>query len=410
MEQNKLFRKAALEKLASPERLDVLMQVTSPVGWLALGSIAFILGCVVAWSIFGSMPERIDAQGILMSGGGLREVTANGEGVLAKLSIKVNDTVKAGQIIAEITQGGNDDAIRAAQLNYENAQRDATMSSLDDQSTIAGLRATMAGTQSDIDRTNLDLAKSKDELARLQDQLAQGYTTRARVQNAERDVSGLQSRITGLQASLNSVNAQIRTSEQRIRQRQANVEAARLRLEATMHSVATTTQITANVDGRVIEVNKNLGDRVRPGEALARIEPPSSALTAVVFVDAGTGKRITPGKIAQISPSTVKREEYGFLEGKVQSVGEFPVTPQAAMSILSNSSLAQELIGNSSKLEMRAAIDPDPNAVSGYRWSSSGGPPFKISSGTKVVVSVIVDQKRPISQVLPILRRTIGAG
>ena len=35
MSENPLFRKAALEKLASPERLDVLMQVHLAEGWLA---------------------------------------------------------------------------------------------------------------------------------------------------------------------------------------------------------------------------------------------------------------------------------------------------------------------------------------------------------------------------------------
>ena len=45
-EQNPLFRKAALDKLASPERLDVLMQVTSPKGWLALLMMGIILSSV----------------------------------------------------------------------------------------------------------------------------------------------------------------------------------------------------------------------------------------------------------------------------------------------------------------------------------------------------------------------------
>ena len=32
LDPRKLFRKKALEKLSSPERLDVMMQVTSPLG------------------------------------------------------------------------------------------------------------------------------------------------------------------------------------------------------------------------------------------------------------------------------------------------------------------------------------------------------------------------------------------
>ena len=57
---------------------------------------------------------------------------------------------------------------------------------------------------------------------------------------------------------------------------------------------------------------------------------------------------------AQISPSTVKREEFGFMKGTVSYIGEYPVTPQAVQSVVANQALAQELIGNSSKLEMPA--------------------------------------------------------
>ena len=33
-----LFRKASIDKVSSPEQLDLLMRVTSPVGWLAAES------------------------------------------------------------------------------------------------------------------------------------------------------------------------------------------------------------------------------------------------------------------------------------------------------------------------------------------------------------------------------------
>jgi HlyD family secretion protein len=43
MSQNPLFRKAAIDKLSSPERLDVLMEVTSPAGWVALWTLGGVL-------------------------------------------------------------------------------------------------------------------------------------------------------------------------------------------------------------------------------------------------------------------------------------------------------------------------------------------------------------------------------
>ncbi|MEY4095680.1 MAG: hypothetical protein RLZZ53_2879, partial [Acidobacteriota bacterium] len=36
----KIFRKVALDRLASPEQLDLLMEVTSPRSWIALVAVA----------------------------------------------------------------------------------------------------------------------------------------------------------------------------------------------------------------------------------------------------------------------------------------------------------------------------------------------------------------------------------
>ena len=46
-----MFRKAALDKLASPEQLDVLMQITSPRTWAMLYALAGLVLLVIVWSI-----------------------------------------------------------------------------------------------------------------------------------------------------------------------------------------------------------------------------------------------------------------------------------------------------------------------------------------------------------------------
>jgi HlyD family secretion protein len=400
-----LFRKAAMEKLASPERLDVLMQVTSPVGWIAILTIMGILGAAIAWSVLGSIPERMDAQGILMRGGGLREVKSNTDGVLTKFDLKLNDIVKDTQQIAEVSAGVQaDDSTKAARAKLDAAQRELQMGSIDDQSAKGTLTSQKINYQSELDRANQELAKFNEDLSTARERLSKGLITKARVDQIEMQVSGKQSQITSLKNQISNIDAQIRSIDERIRPRQRAVDAARLELEQTLHTVAEVTRINATVEGRVVEVKKSVGDRVRNGEVMAIVEPPSSTLEPIVFVSSSGGKRIKPGMEAQISPSTVKREEYGFMKGTVRSVSEYPVTPDAAMSYISNASLVQELLGSSSKLEMRAALIPDAKAPSGFQWSSSSGPPFKVDTGTRVTVSVVVDRKRPISYVLPILK------
>jgi len=119
MSENPLFRKAALDKLASPERLDVLMRVTSPMGWLALTTVAGILVGVIAWSIWGSIPERIDGQGVLLRGGANKEIRSTGSGTLASLDLKEGQLVRVGQVLGTISAAGNNEEVNVARTKVQ---------------------------------------------------------------------------------------------------------------------------------------------------------------------------------------------------------------------------------------------------------------------------------------------------
>jgi hypothetical protein len=63
---SEIYRRAALERLSSPEELDSLMQVTTPKGWLALLSLGGLILIAVLWGIFGRIPTKISGQGIIL--------------------------------------------------------------------------------------------------------------------------------------------------------------------------------------------------------------------------------------------------------------------------------------------------------------------------------------------------------
>ena len=61
--KKQIFRKVALERLSSPEQLDLVMQVTSPRSWIALSAVGLLLVTLVIWGILGSIPEKTQATG-----------------------------------------------------------------------------------------------------------------------------------------------------------------------------------------------------------------------------------------------------------------------------------------------------------------------------------------------------------
>jgi HlyD family secretion protein len=406
---NQLFRKAALDKLASPERLDVLMQVTSPKGWLALWTVGGVLLCVIAWSIFGSIPRRVDGAGILIRGGGLRELRAEGDGVLSKFDVVVGQELTEGQLVGEIARVQVEQSVAGAQTKYEQAMQELAAASAEDQSAIAQTRAQIARYESDIQRTEAQIRLKEADAADKRELLKKGLVTKARVDALEAEVLGLRSTLTGTRAQITQLYNSIQAIQQRTRAKATSVEFAKDELSRTSKTAASVTEVRCTVLGRVVEVKKRTGDRVQLGEALVLIEPPSVGLEPIVYVDSSIGKRIKPGMEAQIAPSTVKREEHGFMRGLIKSVGDYPVTPQAVQARVANQSLAQELLGDTAKIEVAAQLVPDKSTASGYQWSSSSGPPFKIDGGTRITVSVIYERRAPISLVLPIIRGTFGA-
>ena len=54
-----LFRKKALESRNPNVDLDSLIQVTTPMGWLALGACLILLVIVTIWGIFSTLLEEV---------------------------------------------------------------------------------------------------------------------------------------------------------------------------------------------------------------------------------------------------------------------------------------------------------------------------------------------------------------
>ncbi|NBD25152.1 NHLP bacteriocin system secretion protein [Paenibacillus glycinis] len=185
----------------------------------------------------------------------------------------------------------------------------------------------------------------------------------------------------------------------------AQIEGLRSAIDSARSDYANATRIVSPYTGRVLEVRSKLGATIGAGMPLLTIESgdkQAKALQAVLYLSLQEGKTILPGMQAEIAPSSVNREEFGFIRGRVTSVSEFPVTAQAMLVTLGNEALVGELSGRAAAL-LEVRIEPilDPRTVSGYKWSTGEGPPVEIDSGTLMSASIIVKQQKPITSVIP---------
>src|SRR5438067_1682615 len=101
-QQSPIFRRVAMERLSSPERLDLLLQVTQPRSWVALVTICAIVVLAAVWSIVGQVPTAITGRGLMVDEEGVLRVTAPLAGEVAEMRVRAGQVVREGDVVATI--------------------------------------------------------------------------------------------------------------------------------------------------------------------------------------------------------------------------------------------------------------------------------------------------------------------
>lgn len=411
-----IFRKVALERLSSPEQLDQLMQVTSPRGWLALGAVGALLASSLFWGVFGSIPTTADGGGILIRQGGVSSLVATAAGQVEDVLVAVGDVVEKGQPVARIRQ----EAL-LRQLADVRAKRADVEREYGDLLRYAGEQRSLKGRDIAQQRSNLersiqaverDIQILRERLAEEEKLLADGLITRQALLDTQQRLNDARNRLAAERLELSGLALTRLEAEQQLdEQLEARQNAIRdldLEMRELEAKLAEEVNIVAARDGRVLELLVDRGDVVNPGTQVLNLEVVSEDLVAVLFVPAEIGKRVRPGLAARISPSTVKREEHGYMLGEVTWVAAFPSTSRGMTRLLGNAELVSRLMEQGPPIQVNVRLEQDPSTPTGFRWSSSRGPSVEITSGTLAAGSVIVREERPIRLLIPRVREKLG--
>jgi HlyD family secretion protein len=428
--KDQIFRRVALERLSSPEQLDQLVPAMPFHLWLVLGPlVAIALGALI-WGWFGSIPSTVTGQALLVNRAGLSDATAKGTGRVTGLTVKSGDMVKAGQVLAHVLQPELADRIekgeeRLAELRaLESSQEPVRKESQSLAAAAADQQRSALLHQIEVATENIKIMR--DRLATQTQLLHDGLvterevlTTRSEMVSSEINVESLKSQLrqlelTRLDRSRGAKGESIHGAAQITEMERAQDSLIKLRDESST--------VAAPVDGRVVEVRSENGALVGQGQPVAIIErtvaaanSPNNAaqpaaplmLSVLAYIPAGQGKRVFPGMEARVVLASVKREEYGYLEGKVLGVSPYPVTPASMEVTLHNESLVRAMEAGGVAVEVQIALEAA-ETVSGYKWSTQSGPPNDLATGTPATVEIVVQRQRPMELVLPFLRKILG--
>jgi HlyD family secretion protein len=411
-----IFRKAALERLSSPEQLDKLMSITSPAAWLAVSAFGVLSVLIILWGLFGNIADKVTGRGILIRGGAVFDISAGAQGFVSQILVKPGDRIEPNQVVATVVQSDLELKIQLEQNKLKDLQaQDADIIAREDKNNTAQLKA-LATERASHESMVKDLSAqvgSVENQVHSQEELQQkGLVTQAAVLQARNNLYSIQGQLSQSQVRLQEIIAEeikiARETQEKRNDRKKDIDESSRQLKEYQTQREWTTKIRSPYRGQVIEKLVERGNPVTEKDRIVTLETEESPMQAVIYIPAGDGKKVRPGMQIQISPSTVKPEEYGFIIGQVNSVSFFPSTPDGMQRVLRNEQLAKELSQRGTAIEVSADLLADTHTVSGYKWSSPQGPPIEVFSGTLCNGNIVVDNKRPIEYVIPKIKETVG--
>ena len=351
MAEQQIFRRVSLERLSTPEQLDHLMQVTTPKGWYALWTLCGILLIALVWSVVGSLPTDISGPALIMPPRGVDDVYAPAAGVIREVLVKEGDLVEAGDVVARMEQ--------------KEMEEKGTRSKSEIELKVAATRSRIIALEKG--------AQSKREA------LALGLIAPSELDSTDNALASARSELKSLQNQLELGGLDIRRAQ----------------------------EVRANKSGRIIEVIVSPGTLVNRGDPLFTYVDSGQELNAIAFIPE-VGDQAKPGMLAKISPKTIKKEEFGSMFGKVYQVSEFPARTHLLYDLTHNNVLLNQLAAKGAPYVIWMTLEKDPKSFSGYRWSSAGGPQERIAAGMVCEARIVVREQRPITMVIPALKKFLG--
>lgn len=417
MNSTNLFRQKALDQLSSPEQLDLLVKQVPLRGWIFLIAFGIIIVSTILWGLFGSISTKVNGSGIIMESSGITREYVAASGSINKIYVKNYDNVKKGDLIASILQPEERQKIsikekeldRLKEKNSEiqvlkKVELQASLQVLQDSTNVANHRIRIL--KEKIKRLEKDLDAQKQLYK-------QGLITKYKLEQAQDSIDNELTAIKNLRNRVLDNDEKIIESRDRlvevIRGHEEQVIKASEELELLNYELSLTTEIRSSEDGKVFQILVVVGDTVRAGSSIIAIERAgsNSNMNAIFFVSAMEGKLIDQGFSANVSPSSVKKEEFGFIKAKIDTVDTFPASRKEVMNILNNDELTSLFLKNGPTIVVYASLEKD-STFSGLKWSSSKGPDVHISSGTMCNVQVTVKKQPPISLVIPFFKQSLG--
>lgn len=444
-----IFRKKLLDKLSSPEQLDKMIIINSPMVWISLIGGAFMIAAVVLWGIWGRIPVTEDGNGILLREGTVSSVYAGTQGVVVKSYISGGETVEAGDILYEVS---NQEALLQVQNVKERIEKveavtydsENDVATSDNQTliTIKNQKLEMyleeRAYEMQLEELQENYQRKQDEIAALKEKSDLAEIALYDGISGDTDAARNSMRQNAFQQALSNYN----TAKTELKSLETQIDTIKLRLSAEkesreVHENALRNQFDSAKEAVLNDLNRELekyrlltenmkikstaggvvystfvtnGSAVTVDTEVARINvsEKDTKMQAVYYMNLGEGKKVEEGMTVNIYPTTLAKEEYGHMTGTVIKVADYVTSYAGLYTRVGDSILAETFSKNGAMVEVVCEIKTDENSVNGYAWSTRKGSEVELQEGTLLTGRIVIRTVPPITMLIPKLKEKLN--
>jgi HlyD family secretion protein len=423
------------------DQLDTLVRVTTIQAWVYLSALVTICVAAGVFAVVYEVPNKLAGDGILLiDSDKLTLVRSQATGRLINLDVKLGQDVEPKTLIGSVSQEDQADAVKVAQAKL----KDLNEENIEQTEFEQREKRTQETAMAQVKKATLESQANSSEELKIADRIVKSaerlriqrflgdldlLTAREKLYNVRRELKKGDTRLAELELDrIKAENGRLRAQ----RERGLKIKHFETKLASDREKLKRTSRIVSNAHGRVADMLATPGELVREGAPIVLLHSKKedgvasdSALPyeAIVFVPAGEGKNINLGNLVEVSPATVKREEYGFIKGRVVSISELPATKLAMEAALAHPELVENFLkryapGVVLRVHVRldlADADTIRNAAAAgrvlnnpYKWSYATGSQQHLKTGTICRAAIVVRKRRLISLLLPWVKTQMG--
>jgi|FEC22Drversion2_1045045.scaffolds.fasta_scaffold00488_34 HlyD family secretion protein len=400
------------------EQLNQRISVIPPAMRLLAFSTTILVVAALVWAVFGTVPTRVYGSGVVIADleGNFAVATVTA-GPVTEVLVRPGDKVKAGATIVVIEQKLL--AVRIQNAESELRHLENNLAILKD-AHVKQIEHTDETTKRQVKAIEEQVAKYGVLRDRLNELVGTYKKLREKGMISENELLSKQQQADQIELSLADAAAKkilvqlvAETKRDDLQEMQrvkkVEIDLKKAEVERLKAEMAVGTSVTAPISGVIRELRVGRGEVAAAGAVVATMgEERDGHYQVVTLLRGDSRKRVAVGMEAQVVPDSVKREEYGSMKGRVLRVSAQDVSDEDVDRILHNRQLTKSLFDGQQALLARIDLVPTTDNKSGFEWWSGQGPPFKILPGTVANIDVIVDRVRPITLVIPALRKLLS--